>query len=277
MMAPSLVTSSVGHLPISQPSPVKALASIIHQYHEDQTPQSTLLTPHWNTLVGQALDDLASSSASFLVSDTPITSRDHLPAFTPTPFTPTRKRKHAVLDHQPETEHEHECHNALREAYEREDYYKGALYGMQSTAVFQLAAQEEKKLARKREKLVGDGLPRLLTGDEFYRSVVVHNNAADAEVAARESRRQERDERASLMKAWKEEDAKRLERNEVRMQEYKEELRQWEEERAKAKLERRRMTHVKPKLGRLEAPLPKPALAHIDEEEDESDDSEEED
>jgi hypothetical protein len=33
------------------------------------------------------------------------------------------------------------------------------------------------------------------------------------------------------------------------------------------------MTHVKLKLGRLEAP----ALAHIDEEEDESDDSEEED
>jgi hypothetical protein len=46
MMAPSLVTSSVGHLPILQPSPVKALTTIIHQYHEDQTPQSTLLTPH---------------------------------------------------------------------------------------------------------------------------------------------------------------------------------------------------------------------------------------
>lgn len=53
---------------------------------------------------------------------------------------------------------------------------------MQSTAVLQkmyckmlssqLAAQEEKKLARKWEKLVGDGLPRLLTGDEFYHSVL---------------------------------------------------------------------------------------------------------
>ncbi|KAG1744579.1 uncharacterized protein EDB91DRAFT_1246702 [Suillus paluster] len=72
------------------------------------------------------------------------------------------------------------------------------------------------------------------------------------------------------------EDAKWLERNEVRRQEYKEELRQWEEERAKAKLERQRMTHVKLKLGRLEAPLPKPALTHIDEEEDESNDSKEE-
>jgi hypothetical protein len=79
------------------------------------------------------------------------------------------------------------------------------------------------------------------------------------------------------MKAWKEEDAKWLERNEVCRKEYKEELRQWEEERAKAKLERQHMAHVKPKLGRLKAPLPKPALTHIDEEEDESDDSEEED
>ncbi|KAG1775880.1 hypothetical protein EV702DRAFT_941050, partial [Suillus placidus] len=48
------------------------------------------------------------------------------------------------------------------------------------TLLSQLAAQEEKKLARKWEKLVGDGLPRLLTGDEFYHSVVDHNNAADA-------------------------------------------------------------------------------------------------
>jgi len=42
----------------------------------------------------------------------------------------------------------------------------------------QLAAQKEKKLARKWEKLEGDGLPRLLTGDKFYCSVVDHNNAA---------------------------------------------------------------------------------------------------
>ncbi|KAG0702098.1 hypothetical protein DFH29DRAFT_805429, partial [Suillus ampliporus] len=32
---------------------------------------------------------------------------------------------------------DHRCHDALREAYELEDYYKGTLYGMQSTAVLQ--------------------------------------------------------------------------------------------------------------------------------------------
>ncbi|KAG1739737.1 hypothetical protein EDB19DRAFT_1607063, partial [Suillus lakei] len=57
----------------------------------------------------------------------------------------------------------------------------------------------------KQEKLVGNGLPRLLTGDEFYCLVVDHNNAADAEVAGCKSHQQERDEQASLMKAWKEE------------------------------------------------------------------------
>jgi len=74
-------------------------------------------------------------------------------------FTPTRKRIHSVLDCKPETEHEHACHDALREAYERESVYKGALYGMQSTVVLQgmfcdklssqLASQEEKKQGKK--------------------------------------------------------------------------------------------------------------------------------
>ncbi|KAG2361618.1 hypothetical protein BDR07DRAFT_1377102 [Suillus spraguei] len=176
MMAPSLVTSSIGHLPISQPSPVKVLATII---------------------------------SSFLISNTPVTSRDQLPAFIQTPFTPTCKRKH--------------------KAYKCEDYYKGALYGMQSTAVLQemycktlssqLAAQEEKKMK---------------------------------------------------MQKW-------LERNEGWRQEYKEELRQWEEERAKAKLERRCTTYTKSKLRKLKVTLPKPTLVQFDNKEaDESDEDTEE-
>ena len=48
------------------------------------------------------------------------------------------------------------------------------------------------------------------------RQVVEHNRAADAGAAAREIHRQERDEQANLMKAWKDDDAKRIERNEAR-------------------------------------------------------------
>ncbi|KAG1887390.1 hypothetical protein F4604DRAFT_1571342 [Suillus subluteus] len=145
----------------------------------------------------------------------------------------------------------------------------------------QLAAREEKRKGKKREQLVGDGLPRLLTGDEFYNSVVEHHKAADVEAAAQENCRQERGEHASLMKVWKEEDGKWLEWNEVRRQAYKDEVRQWEAEQERAKLERRWMTWAKPKLGKLEAPLPKPTLAQVggeeaDEYEPSDEDSEEE-
>ncbi|KAG1849460.1 hypothetical protein DFJ58DRAFT_662402, partial [Suillus subalutaceus] len=84
--------------------------------------------------------------------------------------------------------------DALRDAYKREAGYKGALYEMQSTVVLQgmfsdrmssqLAVQKEKRKGKKQEQLVGDGLRRLLTGDEFYNSVVEHHEAADAEAVA---------------------------------------------------------------------------------------------
>jgi hypothetical protein len=177
MMALSLETSSVGHLPLPQSSPVqavlrvvcehqleeaslvqtsptRAISTVIHQFHEDQV-NPTLNEPCWNTLVNKALDNLTSSSAAFLVSDTPITLEHQLPAFTPSSFTPTRKQTHSVLDCKPETEHEQACHDALQEVYERESGYKGALYKMQSMVVLQgmfcdrllsqLASQEEKK------------------------------------------------------------------------------------------------------------------------------------
>ncbi|KAG1730737.1 hypothetical protein EDB19DRAFT_1601382, partial [Suillus lakei] len=98
----------------------------------------------------------------------------------------------------------------------------------------------------------------LLTGDAFYTSVVEHQKAAEEEAAALETCRQERDEQVNLMKIWKEDDMKRLERNEACRKAYKEELTQWEAERAKAKVEKRCPMWIKPKLGKLEAPLPKP-------------------
>jgi hypothetical protein len=94
----------------------------------------------------------------------------------------------------------------------------------------------------------------------FYTSVIEHQKAAEVEAAALKTRRQERDEQANLMKVWKEDDAKRLERNEARRQVYKEELAQWEAERMRAKAEKQCPTWVKPKLGKLEAPLPKPTI-----------------
>jgi len=59
----------------------------------------------------------------------------------------------------------------------------------------QLASlQEEKKQGKKCEQLVGDRLPRLLTGDAFYTSIIEHQKAAEVEAAALETCWQERDE-----------------------------------------------------------------------------------
>ncbi|KAG2060564.1 hypothetical protein BDR06DRAFT_872059 [Suillus hirtellus] len=140
----------------------------------------------------------------------------------------------------------------------------------------QLASQEEKKQGKKQEQLVGDRLPRLLAGDVFYTSVVEHQKAAEEEAVALETHRQERDERANLMKVWKEDNAKWLERNEAHRQVYKEELTQWEAEQTKAKMEKWCPMWVKPKLGKLKTPLPKPMIIHVDEEAEEtkSEDSE---
>ena len=60
----------------------------------------------------------------------------------------------------------------------------------------QLAAQEEKQKSahKKKGKLVGDGLPRELTGDEFHGWVVEHEKVVVKEDKAWEERHKQRDE-----------------------------------------------------------------------------------
>ncbi|KIK26425.1 hypothetical protein PISMIDRAFT_39787, partial [Pisolithus microcarpus 441] len=70
----------------------------------------------------------------------------------------------------------------------------------------QLVAQEEAKKAKKRGQLVGDGLPRLLTSDEFYQWVVDHENTTAAQKLAQENCCKQKEEQTHLMTAWKEAD-----------------------------------------------------------------------
>jgi hypothetical protein len=237
--------------------------------------QYSPLSTGWHLAAEEAAEALASTSVSFLVLETPLTSTNRLPAFIPSPLTPTRKRKHQLLDTDPENETELTYQDALRQSYACEDQSKAELTRMQSTVVLQsmfcerlssqLAAQEEKQKSahKKKGKLVGDGLPRLLTGDEFHNRVVEHEKATVEEDMVREERRKLRDERTEVLGPWKEAEAARLERNRVRRQAYKDELVTWEAERDLAKAERRRTRWTQPKLGKLESPLPKPAFESV--------------
>lgn len=259
MMAPSIETSLEGRLPLPQPSPVRAISLAMSQYRkfiaDDTNGVNTIIAdssnrPSWHSIAKSTIESLASTSASFLVDEDPLTSSHQLPEYILPPQILTCKRKHVLLEDEPENEKEQAYQDALREAHVCETQYKRALTGMQSTMVLQsmfcerlsgqLATQEEKqKKKRKKGQLNGDGLPRLLTSDEFYNRVVQHENACEEEEVARESRRNQREERAALMVIWQEAENERRKRNESRKETYKEELRLWEEERVRAKAEKR--------------------------------------
>ncbi|KAF9233925.1 hypothetical protein BU15DRAFT_90164 [Melanogaster broomeanus] len=139
----------------------------------------------------------------------------------------------------------------------------------------QLAAQEEKQKKRKKGQLNGDRLPRLLTGDAFYSLVVEHEEMSANEEEACKACKKLRDKRAGLMEAWRDADKKRLERNSSRREAYHHELALWTEECVRAKVEKRRPGWARPKLGKLESPIPKPVVDSADGDEAEGDNGEE--
>ncbi|KAF9225130.1 hypothetical protein BS17DRAFT_807511 [Gyrodon lividus] len=299
-MAPSLKTSAQGQLPLPQASPVRAINSVMYTTQ----PQASSSTPgatevesgethrghlQWQAAAKDMVGSLATTSASFFIEKTPLTSVNQLPPFLPSPISPTRnlKHKYALLMEEPRNTREMAYQTALRELEAREANFKSALLGMQSTVVLQgmfceqlsgqLAAQEEKQKKRKKGQLNGDGLLRLLTGDAFYGLVIKHEETSAIEEEARKTRKKLRDERARLMEAWKEADKKRLERNNSRREAYHHELGLWTAECARAKVEKRRPGWTRPKLGKLESPIPKPVADSTDGDEAEGENGEADD
>ena len=202
--------------------------------------------------------------------------RQQLSMFQPSLLTPTRKHKHLLLDREPENNLEHTHQDALRRSLAREDQYKASTVELQSVLVLQsihcnrimgqLAAQEENQNEgkKKKDKLMGDGMPRLLTGDVFYDQVVEFDKAAADEEAQHENRKKQRESRAEALEIWKEAEKERRERNMIRKEIFKEELEAWEIEKELAKLERRKPRWGQPKRGKLEKPLPKPNIESVE-------------
>lgn len=276
-MAPSLETSAIGHLPLLQPSPIRALTlAMSHWQRQNDGLVLGRSGLHWQVqdtqplhrVSTEACEAIASTSASFLVGESPLSTNDCLPQFVPLEFSPTRKRRHELLDQEPGTDIEKAYKDALCASYLREDRLKMEAVSMQAAGVLngmycnqlhgQLVAQAEKeKNAKKRKgKLMGDGLPKYLTGDEFYQRVVDHEKAADEEELAKEERRKRKGERSEARAAQKDAEKGRMERNRVRRQEYKSEVIAWEAERDLAKREHQRPQWKRPVLMGIE-PAPR--------------------
>ena len=121
MLAPSTTSSSQGFLPIPQASPVRLMEDMIHRQlareatileddteensdHESVGPSEQVRSPQISTPVRIAINEIASSSAAFLVSKTPPHSKSKPPRFTPYTISPIKGHRRDILDDEPQTE-----------------------------------------------------------------------------------------------------------------------------------------------------------------------------
>ena len=121
--------------------------------------------------------------------------------------------------------------------------------------------QREKKSGGK-GRLMGDGLPCLLSGDEFYEKVVEHEAAQKRKERELEARKEQHQEMAEMIAEWKKAETKRKEENKERRERFQEAVKVWEKLREEAAVKAgrpKRFKHSipKPTLGPLLKAIPK--------------------
>lgn len=126
----------------------------------------------------------------------------------------------------------------------------------------QLQAREEsQKNPKAKGRLLGDGLPRLLTGDEFTQKTQEHEEYQLAKQAEKERRKAARNNYAEQVNERKRLCAERKERNAKITSNWQAKVTEWEQERDVARKEKRKTRWNKPKRGPMEPPIPKPKLS----------------
>lgn len=291
MMAPSLESSITHTSLLQQTSPIRAVSRLISQHSRhsthsqstssqttgivDTTPPQTSVIPIDPVLLEEdnrrALTELASSSASFLISSSPIRSTSNVPFMTYQFSTPPKLSSN-LLESPPQSLKEHNLQVALRESRECEAYQRGMNVSLQSSLVLQdahtkrlraqLGAQELRSKKKSSMKLVGDGLPRLLTGSEFLDRVTRHKVMQDEREAEKDRRKKRKNdmesELADEVGEWEREERERKANNDAALAQWHTEVAGWEIERDQAKASHRRPMWMKPKRPILARGRPKP-------------------
>lgn len=111
-------------------------------------------------------------------------------------------------------------------------------------------------------RLLGDGMPVLLSSDEFYGQASEQKRRKEEEERRRELASKARKEKAEALRAWHESEKERKRLVEERKHAYREEIKDWEARKARAKVERRHFGVPKPVLGLKFLPkaLPRPRI-----------------
>lgn len=205
-----------------------------------------------------------------------MTSKPRLEHNSARPVSPVQDRTSA-LKIVPMTMNKKRLLTALQESEERENALKDRIVELQASNILneafcsrisrQLAHQEKKKEKGKTGgKLMGSGLPCLLSDDGFFGKVVDQEETQSREVQEKATRQEMRGARAEALLQWKEQQNQRQNLIKARRLAWEEEKRVWEVEKAAAKKAKVRFSRKKPTLGKLpEAPPPpRPRVIQID-------------
>ncbi|KAH9891175.1 hypothetical protein C8Q73DRAFT_650870 [Cubamyces lactineus] len=203
-------------------------------------------------------------------------------------ISPPKCQYKSLLNRTPSTILGEELQKALHKSEHRDLSRKRSLMEMQAATILQglymnhiqekLQAKEEKGTQKKR-KLLTDGLPRLLDGDEFFQTVTEHEAALQRKKAEKDARRAERDCYAAAIDEWTKQEQQQKARVAEKRRQYGAAVEEWEREKNRAKQKGQRAGWGKPKLGKIELQLPKlkyapTKAAEAEEEKDEDEEDE---
>ena len=279
MMAPSKETSGQGHLPVVPETPVRVIANLIRNISladdsndinknpdepDAPTPQETVpSTIH--TAFDDAVQQLSYTQLAYLTSDSPVRSGAPNPHAHSQPVSPARA---GALLIKPTTDVEICLLAALRESEDQVLALKQRVINLQASNIlnkiycnklrFQLAYQERKKDSTVRGKLVGDGMPRLLSGDDFYEKVVEFTQWQSDKAERKDTRKQVKESLREAVELWKKDEILRKEENVAKTERYCTKIRAWEADKTEAKVQKHRFTVLKPKRDPLGKPQPRP-------------------
>jgi len=211
---------------------------------------------------------LRTTSMAYLVNESPITTRMKPPrpvrALQPSWNVPLD-----VLAHEPRTETERVLLNALQKAESVIQRERTSAVSAQATMVLQnayvnrvkgqlAAAEEKRKSATTKGRLLADGMPHVLTSSEFLSRVDAHHAAAATEEDKKRKRSLARASWQLAVSEWELLDVERRTRNEQLVKDHCQAIQQWQEDRDRAKSGGEGVRTKKPVRGPLEPARPKP-------------------
>jgi hypothetical protein len=271
LLSVAVETSTQGSLPIRQPSPIQTFVNSALQQQISSDRGDRMSTDE--DAIEKVREALASTSFGFLLDSAPVPiEHEDIPRMTYPHIKPLSADTRALLTYTPQTEQESRLVRALREFAERDSQHSKAAQSASTVAVLQglycarlksqLFSSEQSKEKDSR-RLMANGLPAVLTSDEFLAQVAHRDQLRDTEVQLKEARKEALAEQKEALARWKKEEQERKDQNNADRQRYNHELAQWKAKNSRAKCQGREPGLPKPVKPPRRPPIPRPVRREV--------------